>query len=83
LKAIQKWFLRFTLGEREESDTIQFAEKLSNATSGEFQISADGWSCYPFAFSLTLGARVSFAQQIKTYANNDETDTGVRTLVRR
>jgi hypothetical protein len=55
--------------------TIQFAEKLSSATSGEFQISADGWPCYPFAFSLALGDRVSFAQQVKTYANNDETDT--------
>ena len=40
-----------------------------------YQISADGWPCYPFALSLTLGDRVSFAQQIKTYANNDETDT--------
>ncbi len=48
---------------------------ICNATSGEFQILADGWGCYPFAFSLTLGDRVSFAQQIKTYANNDETDT--------
>ncbi len=67
--------LAFHVGERDEGDTIQFAEKLSNATSGEFQISADGWACYPFAFSLTLGDRVSFAQQIKTYANNDETDT--------
>ena len=48
---------------------------MSNATSGKFQISADGWDYYPFAFSLKLGNRVIFAQQIKTYANNDETDT--------
>jgi len=75
LESNSKVVLAFHVGEREESDTIQFAEKLSNATSGEFQISADGWSCYPFAFSLTLGDRVSFAQQIKTYANNDEPDT--------
>jgi IS1 family transposase len=67
--------LAWHLGERDEADTIEFAEKLSHATSGEYQISADGWGCYPFAFSLTLGDRVSFAQQIKTYANNDETDT--------
>jgi IS1 family transposase len=75
LESTSKVVLAFHVGERDESDTIQFAEKLSNATSGEFQISADGWPCYPFAFSLTLGDRVSFAQQIKTYANNDETDT--------
>jgi transposase-like protein/IS1 family transposase len=75
LESNSKVVLAYHVGEREESDTIEFAEKLSSATSGEFQISADGWACYPFAFSLTLGDRVSFAQQIKTYANNDETDT--------
>ncbi len=75
LESTTKVVLAFHVGERDESDTIQFAEKLSNATSGEFQISADGWGCYPFAFSLTLGDRTSFAQQIKTYANNDEVDT--------
>ncbi len=75
LESNSKVVLAFHVGERDESDMIQFAEKLSNATSGEFQVSADGWGCYPFAFSLALGDRVSFAQQIKTYANNDETDT--------
>jgi len=53
------------LGERDETNTIQFAEKLNSAASGEYQVSADGWTCYPFALSLTLGDRVSFAQQIK------------------
>jgi IS1 family transposase len=70
-----KVVLSWHLGERDEQDTITFCEKLSNATSGEFQVSADGWACYPFALSLTLGDRISFAQQVKTYANNDETDT--------
>lgn len=70
-----KVVLAWHLGERDETNTIQFAEKLSDATSGGYQISADGWACYPFALSLTLGDRVSFAQQIKTYANNEETDT--------
>jgi len=75
LESNTKVVLAWHLGERDENDTIQFAEKLSNATGGEFQVSADGWGCYPFAFSLTLGDRVSFAQQIKTYANNDDPDT--------
>jgi IS1 family transposase/transposase-like protein len=70
-----KVVLAFHTGERDETNTIQFAEKLSSATSGEYQISADGWPCYPFALSLALGDRVSFAQQIKTYANNEEFDT--------
>ena len=75
LERNSKVVLAWHLGERDEANTIQFAEKLSEATSGQFQISADGWACYPFALSLTLGDRVSFAQQIKTYANNDEVDT--------
>jgi len=70
-----KVVLAWHLGERDETNTIQFAEKLSSATSGEYQISADGWPCYPFALSLALGDRVSFAQQIKTYANNEDYDT--------
>ena len=41
LEGNSKVVLAFHVGEREESDTIQFAEKLSNATSGEFQISAE------------------------------------------
>lgn len=75
LESNTKVVLAYHVGERDESDTIQFAEKLREATSGEFQVSADGWGCYPFALSLTVGDRASFAQQIKTYANNDETDT--------
>src|SRR6266568_243622 len=75
LERNSKVVLAWHLGERDETNTIQFAEKLSSATSGEYQISADGWPCYPFALSLTLGDRVSFAQQIKTYANNEDFDT--------
>jgi IS1 family transposase len=75
LETTLKVVLAWHVGERDETNTIQFAEKLSASTSGEYQISADGWPCYPFALSLTLGDRCSFAQQIKTYANNDEYDT--------
>jgi hypothetical protein len=42
LESNSKVVLAWHLGERDETDTIQFAEKLSAATSGEFQISADG-----------------------------------------
>lgn len=75
LETTTKVVLAWHVGLRDEANTIQFAEKLSDATSGECQISADGWACYPFALSLTMGDRASFAQQIKTYANNEETDT--------
>jgi transposase-like protein/IS1 family transposase len=70
-----KVVLSWHLGERNEQDTIIFCEKLSYATSGKYQVSADGWPCYPFALSLTLGDRISFAQQVKTYADSDHFDT--------
>ena len=70
-----KVVLSWHLGERNEQDTIIFCEKLSNATSGKYQVSADGCPCYPFALSLTLGDRISFAQQVKTYADSDHFDT--------
>ena len=75
LERNSKVVLSWHLGERNEQDTIAFCEKLSNATSGEFQVSADGWGCYPFALSLTLGNRISFAQQVKTYATSENPDT--------
>lgn len=75
LERNSKVVLSWHLGERTEQDTIEFCEKLSAATSGGFQVSADGWACYPFALSLTMGDRISFAQQVKTYATNDHPDT--------
>lgn len=38
LESNSKVVLAWHVGERDENDTIQFAEKLSNATSGEFQV---------------------------------------------
>lgn len=75
LERNSKMVLAWHLGERNEQDTIAFTEKLSHATSGEFQVSADGWGCYPFALSLSLGDRISFAQQIKVYAQSENPDT--------
>lgn len=70
-----KMVLAWHLGERNEKDTIEFTEKLSSATSGEFQVSADGWPAYPFALSLSLGDRISFAQQVKIYATSENPNT--------
>jgi transposase-like protein/IS1 family transposase len=62
-----KLILAWHLGQRTVEDTELFIEKLNRATTGEFQVSSDGFEAYPEAISLSLGTRVSFAQLIKTY----------------
>jgi hypothetical protein len=64
--------LAWHLGERGMEDTEVFTEKLSDATSGRFQLTTDGWKPYENAVSYSLGTRDDFAQLIKVYAANRE-----------
>jgi len=71
-----KLILAWHLGRRTADHTIDFTEKLRHATKGNFQINTDGFSAYPDAISYSLGAQhVDFAQIIKTYASNPESET--------
>jgi IS1 family transposase/transposase-like protein len=63
-----KLILAWHLGRRTAEDTEAFTEKLSHATSGEFQLTTDGFAAYPEAVHYSLGTRVDFAQLIKVYA---------------
>lgn len=68
-----KLVLNFTLGKRDQLTTNAFIEGLRGATaSQEFQITADGFNCYPFAIDATLSDRVTFAQLIKVYRATPE-----------
>lgn len=67
-----KLILAWHLGQRDVANTEAFTEKLSHATSGRFQLTADGFAAYPGAVSYSLGTRVDFAQLIKVYQNNRE-----------
>jgi transposase-like protein/IS1 family transposase len=63
-----KLILAFHVGRRTEADTIAFTEKLAYATSGNFQVTTDGFKPYQNAIVLSLGAqRVDFAQLVKIY----------------
>jgi hypothetical protein len=53
-------------------DTEQFTEKLYNATSGQFQLTTDGFAAYVPAVSYSLGTRVDFAQLTKIYAQDEQ-----------
>jgi transposase-like protein/IS1 family transposase len=65
-----KLVLAWHLGQRDIPDTEVFTEKLHRATSGRFQLTADGFVGYPGAVSYSLGTRVDFAQLIKVYGKD-------------
>jgi transposase-like protein/IS1 family transposase len=71
-----KLILAWHLGHRTMYDTVQFTEKLAHATEGNFQVTTDGFAAYKDAIVYSLGAQhVDFAQLIKIYQNNPETET--------
>jgi IS1 family transposase len=63
-----KLVLSWHLGRRTARDTMAFTEKVNEATSGQFQITTDGFAPYFDAIHTCLGTRVDFAQLIKVYA---------------
>jgi transposase-like protein/IS1 family transposase len=67
-KVVVAWHL----GRRTARDTVAFTEKINEATSGEFQITTDGFKAYVDAILYSLGTRVDFAQLIKIYAASRE-----------
>ncbi len=67
-----KLVLNFALGKRNQATTDIFVEGLRMATSGNFQITTDGFAPYRSAISNTLADRVDFAQLIKVYRASAE-----------
>jgi len=63
-----KLLLTWHLGRRSSRDTVAFTEKVNEATSGQFQITTDGFKPYVDAVQYSLGTRVDFAQLVKVYA---------------
>jgi IS1 family transposase len=63
-----KLVLAWHLGRRSVRDTVEFTEKINEATTGRFQLTTDGFNAYPDAVAYSLGTRVDFAQLIKVYA---------------
>jgi len=62
-----KLLLAWHLGTRSTEDTIYFAGKLADATTGNFQITTDGFKPYASAIPVIL-PNADFAQLIKEYA---------------
>ena len=72
LETHTKLVLNFVVGRRDQASTNVFIEGLRLATSGQFQITTDGFAPYRSAISNTLSDRVDFAQLIKVYRANPE-----------
>jgi transposase-like protein/IS1 family transposase len=67
-----KLVLAWHLGRRGVKDTVEFTEKLYEATSGRFQLTTDGFNAYPDAVAYSLGTRVDFAQLVKIYEQPEQ-----------
>lgn len=70
MERTSKLVLAWHLGRRTAEDANLFTAKLAGATTGGYQLSTDGWNGYPAAVEQHLGARVDFAQIIKTFSGN-------------
>jgi transposase-like protein/IS1 family transposase len=66
-----KLILAWHLGRRTSDDAHEFAFKLACATSGEFQVTTDGFTPYRSAIPLELDG-VAFATLVKEYATKDD-----------
>ncbi len=67
-----KLVLAWHLGHRDSINTLEFTEKLSEATTGNFQLTTDAWVSYANAVCYSLGSRVDYAQLVKIYENSKE-----------
>jgi transposase-like protein/IS1 family transposase len=67
-----KLVIAWHLGRRNVRDTVEFTEKIYEATSGRFQLTTDGFAAYPDAVAYSLGTRVDFSQLIKIYAQPEQ-----------
>jgi len=67
IERTSKLVLAWHLGRRNKWDAHDFMEKLSNATTGEFQLSTDGFAGFVDGAEWNLGSRVDYAQVIKEF----------------
>jgi transposase-like protein/IS1 family transposase len=67
IERTSKLLVAWHLGKRCEDDTWDFARKLRAATTGDFQLTTDGFHPYRSAIPGTFGRNLDFAVLIKDY----------------
>jgi IS1 family transposase len=75
IERTSKLLLTYHLGKRDPFHTRVFAEKLSAATSGRFQLTTDGYRPYLTAIPEALGGRVDYATLVKVYGDPTEEES--------
>jgi transposase-like protein/IS1 family transposase len=68
-----KLVLAYHVGDRDNFSAQRFLRKLNNATTGHFQITADGLNVYTNNVPFTFGNRCDFAQLIKNFRQMQST----------
>ena len=69
-----KMILSHAVGLRDESTCERFLSQLNDATTGKCQVTSDGLGLYTYRVPAALGARISYAQLVKTYGNAVQTE---------
>jgi transposase-like protein/IS1 family transposase len=72
LERTTKLILAWHLGKRSPGDTWVFIRKLEAATTGEFQVTTDGWAAYPEPIVAYMGEGISYSQLVKIYGPTPE-----------
>jgi IS1 family transposase len=67
-----KLILAWHLGRRTAEHAMEFTERLRTATSGRFQITADGWPSYRDCVPYSVGMRADSATLVKVYQSDRE-----------
>jgi transposase-like protein/IS1 family transposase len=73
-----KFILAWHLGKRSQESALLFAEQLRRVTNSRFQLSTDGFSCYPNVVRAAFGWSVDYAQLVKVYAKSTDDGPGQR-----
>lgn len=89
IDANTKMILSYAIGTRDEDTGVAFLARLDKATTGQCQVTSDGYSVYRYNVPLQMGSRVDFAQLVKSYSATQEvtryspaTITGIDKIVR-
>ncbi len=73
IESTTKLVLAYEIGDRSHYTTKSFLHKLSNATTGHFQISTDGSNKYTNMIPFMFGSRCDYAQIVKNFSGVQST----------
>jgi len=73
-----KLIISHVIGQRTAANTEALLNDLKHRVSGRFQLTTDGFDAYKVAVPRTIGKDIDFAQEVKRYASNKESENPYR-----